>query len=127
MVGPLDDFAEAFPLAERIEDDMIGQFGDLLDLVLLERGRIDVDFTAGEFLGAQPGFEDARCGDAVERVDHLVEDTPRGEAFQCQQELRAGPILNVTQYPHVPPEQCTVDDEAGGRNIQGGVIERRLH
>ena len=107
--------AEAPPLAEGVEDDVVGD-GDELRHVLCAVGRgEDVVFLAHFFVAEARLVETARGGAGEVRADERIERIHR-EAFLREQHMGSRRFLDVFQDGEVLPESREVDDVGGRRH-----------
>ena len=120
-----DDVAEAEPLGQRVEVEVVGEFAELADFLFLIGGRVGDDVFA-EVVAGEHGFPQAGGAAAVEMVAEMGEGLPAGEAFQREDDLAARGIGGFAEQGGVATERGDGDDEGGHgerRKCQGGKCQ----
>ena len=118
--APGPDFgAEAFPLGQGVEDQVIHQRQQLVQFFFRPARGKGVHFAA-EFFAAQAGFihgagAGAPQGAVAFGAGEQGETVPGGEAFEGQQDPGAGALLHAVQYGRIGRQTGFVQHEAGRR------------
>ena len=119
------DLAEAKPLGQRVEVEVVGEPAELADFLLLIGGRISDDVFA-EIVAGEQGLPQSGGAAAIEVIAEMGEGLPTGEALQREDDLAARGIGGFAEQGGVAPERGDGDDEGGHgerRKCQGGKCQ----
>ena len=108
-----DLLAIAMPLGHRIEDDVIGDFHELVHFRRFVSGGKDMN-VASELLGSKAGFVESTGGGPCKIVAENGIDCRAGESLLGEENLGPGFVLNVLEDTSVVVEGSLIEDVGGG-------------